>query len=220
MEGDERGKGGVRCGNSERCRTKVERGGRLLERFCGFSGTGLLALVNDGLGLRTEDTTTPLLTRLGSIVVEKACGLNQTVEVVLVLLADFSDDDSGGGLLVNEETETSLAFDDDIGNVHLAAQSGQPNNELNGVDIVSNHDELSLALLDESCDVVNAVLDELGLLGVISALLVGLSGSLLCKTLLLLLCALGAVVSEQFEKVGGLVLLKGLGELVDCGGDL
>lgn len=50
-------------------------------------------------------------------------------------------------------------LDNDIGHVHASAQGRQPDNELNGVHIVSNHHQRSLFLLDKSSDVVDAILD-------------------------------------------------------------
>lgn len=64
-------------------------------------------------------------------------------------------------------TETSLALDNDVGNTHLAAESGEENNELDGVNIVSDDDEGSLLSLDEGNGVVQTVLDEERLLGVL-----------------------------------------------------
>lgn len=59
-----------------------------------------------------------------------------------------------GGLATNDGTETCLSLDNDIGNAHLAAESGEEDNEFNGVNIVSDDDEGSLLGLDQTDDVL------------------------------------------------------------------
>ena len=66
---------------------------------------------------------------------------------------------------MHDRTETGLALDDHVGYTHLAAESRKENDELNGVDIVGDDNERSLLGLDEGNAVVEAVLDEEGLLG-------------------------------------------------------
>jgi len=71
--------------------------------------------------------------------------------------------------------------------------------------------------------VVQTVLGEDGLLGVGSGGLVTLLLSVLGlgqETSLLLLLGFGLVLVEELEELGGGVLVKGLTELGDCGGDL
>lgn len=90
-------------------------------------------------------------------------------------------------LLVNNGTETGLALDDGVRDTHLAAESGQEDDQLNGVDIVGDEDQGSLLVLNQADDVVETVLDGVGLLGDILLLLALLDGgSLLEQTLLLL----------------------------------
>ena len=86
-------------------------------------------------------------------------------KLTLILALDVLDGKDGGGLLVNDRAETGLALDDDVGDTHLAAERGEEDNELDGVDIVSDDNERSLLGLDEGNAVVEAVLDEEGLLG-------------------------------------------------------
>jgi hypothetical protein len=85
-------------------------------------------------------------------------------EVTLVLALDFLDSDESGGLLVDYSTETGLALDDDIRDTHLAAESGQEDDELDGIDIMSDDDESGLLGLDEGHDVIKAVFHEQRLL--------------------------------------------------------
>ena len=81
-------------------------------------------------------------------------------ELALVLALDVLHGKNGGSLLVNDRTETSLALDNDIRDTHLAAESGKEDNELDGVNIVSDDDEGSLLGLYEGNSVVQTVLDE------------------------------------------------------------
>lgn len=117
-------------------------------------------------------------------------------------------------------SETGLALDNAVWDTHLAAKSGQPDDNLNGVNIIGNDDEGSLLGLDESGDVVDTVLDDEGLLGLGLGTLLDLSGGSSGQTLLLLDAGLGAVLVDELEQLGGSVLVKDLGELVQCWGDL
>lgn len=81
----------------------------------------------------------------------------------MVFFVNFSDAKSGGVLLVDSATETSLALNDAVRDIHLAAQGRKPDNKLNGVDIMSDDDELGLLGFNQRGDVVQAVLDEFGL---------------------------------------------------------
>lgn len=119
-----------------------------------------------------------------------------------MLLADLGDGNSGGGLLVDELTETGLALDDAEGNIHLAAESGEPDDELNRVDIVGDDNELGLTRLNELSNVVKTELDVLGLGASGGSVSAGLGLSLGDETLLLLNLGLRAVVGEETEKVG------------------
>lgn len=171
----------------------------------------LLAIV----GLGTHDTTTPVTTVL--LVLVRVTLLNsgdKLGELGLVLRADLGQSDDSGSLLVDDCSETGLAFDDGVRNTHLAAESGKEDNQLNGVDVVSNQDERGLLVLNETNNVVETVLDGVGLLGHILLLLtLGDGGGLLVETLLLLGLGLRAVLVEELEGLGGSVAVEGVGEL-------
>ena len=110
---------------------------------------------------------------------------------------------------MNNRTETGLALDDDVWDTHLAAESWQEDDELNGVNIVGDEDKGSLLVLNEADNVVQTVLGDVGLLGNILLLLaLGNGGSLLGEPLLLLGLGLGAVLVEELEGLGG----------AECGG--
>ena len=166
----------------------------------------LPALGHASVGLGTHDTTSPVT---GSILV---VGLEVAVvdsgdelgELGLVLGADLGKGEDGSGLLVNDGTETGLALDDNVGDTHLAAEGGEEDNELDGVDVVGDQDERGLLVLDEADNVVETELGGVGLLGDILLLLaLGDGGSLLGQALLLLDLGLRAVLVEELERLGG-----------------
>ena len=68
---------------------------------------------------------------------------------------------------MDDSSEAGLALDNGIGDTHLAAESGEEDNELDGVDIVSDDDERRLLGLNEGNTVIEAVLDEQRLLRVL-----------------------------------------------------
>lgn len=122
---------------------------------------------------------------------------------------------------MDDSAETGLALDNGVGNTHLLAKRGEENNELDGVDIVGDQDERSLLVLNQADDVVETVLDGVGLLGDILLLLALLDGGgLLEETLLLLDLGLGAVLVEELESLGGGVAVEDVLELGQRRGDL
>lgn len=149
-------------------------------------------------------------------------GLDKRSQLLLVLRTNLSNGNSGGGLLVDQGTKASLALDNAVGDAHLAAESREPDNQLNRVNVVSNHDQLSLLGLNQGSDVVQAVLDHVGLLGRVQLALglLGLSSSGSAQTLLLLSLRLGLVLFQQTQQLGSGILVQGTVELVDSGRDL
>lgn len=85
----------------------------------------------------------------------------------MILALDILECDNGSGLLVDDGAETSLALHDDVGNTHLAAESGQEDNELDRINVMGDDNKRGLLGLDESDYVVETVLDEEGLLGLL-----------------------------------------------------
>jgi hypothetical protein len=132
--------------------------------------------------------------------------VDQLSELVLVLLVHVDNSERGGGLLVDDLAETSLALHNDVRDAHLAAQSRQPQNEFNGIDIVGDYDELGALALNQSGDVVDAELDNHWGLASID-LVTGLSGSLgggsSLQTGSLVLLRLRLVLSQELEERGG-----------------
>jgi len=120
------------------------------------------AQTESSLSLEAHNTPTPLAAVSGGrvLVLDVEVG-DELIELGLVLLVHIGESKSSGGLAVHHLTQTSLALDNAIRNLHLAAQSRKPDHQLNGVNIVGNDNKLGLLLLDESGDVVQAELDDL-----------------------------------------------------------
>ena len=97
---------------------------------------------------------------------------------------------------------------------------GEENDELDGVNVRGDDDKLSLLGLDKGDDVVEAVLDEEGLLGVLGGGVLGLVLGLGLETGLLLLLGLRLVLVEESEELSSSVLVENVGELSDGRGDL
>lgn len=155
------------------------------------------------LVLDAHNTATPVSSESLVLVELRAEVLGEELKILVVLLADLSKSDASGGLLVDELAEACLALDEGVGDALLSAESGQEDEELDGVNIVSHHNELSLALLDELGHVVKTELedDRLGSLLGVSATLLGLSLGL--ETGLLLLLGLGLVLGEELKELAG-----------------
>lgn len=168
-------------------------------------GEGLLLLGLSSSGLGAELAAAPDTTGLVVLVVVVLAGVGgELCELVRVLLANVDDGDGGGGLLVDDLAEAGLALDDDVRDAKLAAESGEPDNELDGVDVVGDGDELGLLLLNKGGDVVQAELDDSGGLRLNNSLgVLGLGLSSLQETSLLLGLALGLVLVEELEESGG-----------------
>lgn len=118
-------------------------------------------------------------------------------------------------------SEPGLALDDGVRDAHLAAECGEEDDKLDRVDVVGDQDESGLLVLDQADDVVETVLDNVGLLADVLLLLALLDGGgLLEQTLLLLGLSLRSVLVEELERLRGSVLVEDVLELGDCGGDL
>ena len=154
------------------------------------------------LVLNTHDTTAPLSVQVGVIV---ELGLEESAELLevdKVFASHFSQSDASGRLEVDELAKVGLATDEAEGDTLLAAESGQVNNHLNRVDVVSDHNHLCLVVLDEGSDVVEAKLEVHGLLGLLGTLVASLALSLALESVGLLLVSLRGVLGKQFKELG------------------
>lgn len=188
----------------------------------GSSLKSLLLLDDLHLSLGTHDTTTPL--SAGLVVLLKVTVLDsgdELGELVLVLGADLGDGEDSSGLLVDDRSETGLALDNGVRDTHLLAKRREEDDELDGLDIVGDKDERSLLVLNEANNVVETILDSVGLLGNILLLLTLLDGgSLLEETLLLLGLGLRSVLVEELEGLGSSVAVEDVLELSESRGNL
>lgn len=158
----------------------------------------------------------------GLVVLGVEVGLAQLLEgikVSLVLWLHFSDGEAGGGLLANKGTQAGLGLDNAVGDATGLAQGWKPHNDLNWVDIVGDHNQLGLLLLDKLGHMVDSHLDTHRLLGgSVSAGSLGLCG--VSEALGLLGLALWLELVEQTEELASLALVESALELVDCWGQL
>ncbi len=160
------------------------------------------------LVLDAHNTTTPVSSE-GLVLVELSAEvLGEELEVREVLLAHLGEGDAGGGLGVDELAEACLALDESIGDTLLSAESGEESHDLKGVDIMSDHDELGLALLNELGNVVETELEHDGLGSLLglgtTSLVLGLSS----ESGGLLLLGLGLVLSEEFKELRGYSIIN------------
>ena len=78
----------------------------------------------------------------------------------MVLAPHFLKSDHSRRFLVNDSAETSFAFYNDIRNTHLATEGGQEDDELDGVNIMSDDNKSSLLGLDKSNNMIETIFDE------------------------------------------------------------
>lgn len=150
------------------------------------------------LVLDTHDTTTPVLALLVVVVVLLSELGGELLQVLHVLTLDLGEGDASGLLHVAELAEGGLSAEEAVRNVLSAAEGGQVDHGLNGVDVVGDDHELGLVLFNEGGHVVEAELKVHGL-GALGILLLG--G--LEEAGLLLLLGLGLVLTEELEELGG-----------------
>ena len=158
----------------------------------------LLASGHHVLVLDAHDTTTPGSGQLGVVVVLGLEERAELLEVNEVLASHLGEGDASGSLEVNKLAEVGLAANEAVGDTLLAAESGQVHDELDGVDIVGDHDQLGLVLLNQGGDVVETELEVHWLLGLLGVL--GLS--LRLESQVLLGAGLRSVLGEQFKELG------------------
>jgi len=112
----------------------------------------LPALLHAGVGLGTHDATSPVTRSILVVGLEVAVvdSGDELGKLGLVLGADLGKSEDGSGLLVDDGTETGLALNDNVGDTHLAAEGGEEDNQLNGVNVVGDQDEGSLLVLNKA----------------------------------------------------------------------
>jgi hypothetical protein len=121
-----------------------------------------LELVIFDLTLGTSLEASDLLSHIGIVVEVGSEGGGQVVKLSFVLLSDFGQADNGGVLLVDKLSEGGLSSNKAVWDVHLSAEGGEPYDELDWVNVVSDADNLSLSLFYELGDVVESELEVVG----------------------------------------------------------
>jgi len=193
-----------------------------------FSSSNSTSLLSDGsislllgvLGFGSKDTSSPGSSDF-SVLVEVIRSIGgdgcQSRDITSI---NGGDCQTGGSLLVDNFSEARFALDDDVRNVHLSAKSGQPDDKLDGFNIVSNHNELSLLLLNQRSDLVQSVSDCVGSSGGLGDLSVLVLGGSLQQSSLLSNSSFRSVFVQQLEKSNGRWLISGSSELVEGGRNL
>lgn len=146
----------------------------------------------------SELFATPFLVNLSKAVIkvllDRSLQLRKLVHIVLV---DIHNGQARSLLLVDNLTQSRLALDDGIRNTLSLAKSRQPNNQLNGLDIMGNQDKLGLLLLNQSGNVVQTKLDDIGGSLVGGLLFAGLGSSDGLQAILLRLLIFRAVLVNK-----------------------
>jgi hypothetical protein len=171
--------------------------------------------------LRTHNPTAPMPPALLMLArVPLTNRRHQLTQLALILPLHLRECQHSSSLLVHHRPESRFTLDDGVGDTHLSAESGEEDNELDGVDVVGDQDESGLFVLDESDDVVEAVFHGVGLLAGVFLLLTLAHGSGFgVQTLLLLCLGFWTVLVEEFEGLCGGVAVEGVLELGDGGWD-
>ena len=142
----------------------------------------------------------PLLVDIRKAIIEVLLDSRlQLAELVNILLVHVNDGQARGLLLVHHLSQSRLALDDGVGDSLALAEGRQPNNQLNGFDIVRDQNKLGFLLLNQSSDVVQSKLDHIwgALVGSLLAARLGSSDGL--QAVLLGLLVLRAVLVQKGE---------------------
>lgn len=154
------------------------------------------------LVLDTHNTTSPSSLDVSIFDVSLGEVGGELLNLDHVFGVSFSKGNTGGGLEVNKLAKVGFSADEAEWSSLLSAESWKMDNNLNWVDIVSNHNELGLAFFNKGGDVVKTKLEVLwlGRLGWLGSILLGLSGFL--QSLGLLLSSLWSVFFEELQEGG------------------
>ena len=86
-------------------------------------------------------------------------GSGKVVDLSFVFLSNVSNGENGGVLLVDKFSEGSFSLDEAVWDIHLSAKVGKPDNKFDGIDVVGNHDKLSLLFLNKLGNMVETELN-------------------------------------------------------------
>lgn len=115
------------------------------------------------LVLDSHNTSAPVLSKAAVFVELSSEVLGKGLEILEIFLSDISYSDAGGGLLVDELTESCLTLNEAVSNTLLSAESWEECHEFEWVDVVGNNDELGLTFFNEGSNVVKTELEHVWL---------------------------------------------------------
>ena len=130
---------------------KEESSFKFLKGFFLFLSLSFLEL---DLALESSLETSPGLFVLFVLVVVGSESSSQVVQLPFVFLSHLSQGDCGGVFLVDKLSEGSFSLNEAVRNVHFFAESGEPDNEFEWFNIVSDGDKFGFSIFDEFGDVV------------------------------------------------------------------
>jgi hypothetical protein len=144
---------------------------------------------------------------------------SEVLQVIEIFLSNIGQSEASGVLLVDKVAKSRLTFHKAEWNIHFSAQSWQEDHQFDWDDIMSNDNELGLLVLYQGGNVIETKFDNERLVTfvLLFLFLVSLVLGFLLESVSLLNLSLWFVLREQFEELVGLVLFKGLSELVDWG---
>lgn len=171
--------------------------------------------------LVATNTSAPRPPELISLVNEVSLGGGDNGgKFLLILTTNVLESEDSSSLLMNDGTETGLGLDDHVGNAHFTTQSGNEDNQFDGINIMSNNNKVGLFRLNEGDTVVQPIFDEERLLVFLLSLAFSSGLSLGFKSGLFLLLGLRTIFVQQLEQLRSRILIKGVGKLSNGGRDL
>jgi len=194
---------------------------RLLDLGRQLLGLKLLQLGDLGGGFTSKASSSPVFPDFVSALVEvRLDGLDEFVEGAAVVRVDGCESETCASFPSGDAAQPGFVLDDAVRNSHLAAKGRKEQNELNGIDIVGDHDKLSLLLFHEPGYIVDTLANHGSALGRGILLSSGPSLGTCNQPLLLSLASLRPVLVHELEELGGSLPVQSLVELVDWRWDL
>jgi len=91
------------------------------------------------LRFNTQNLGAPFFSDFFIVVEVGSEGLGERVEGAFIFRSNVGNGDGGGVFHVDQFSESGLVLDEAIGDIHLSAESGEPEDQFNWVNIVSNN---------------------------------------------------------------------------------
>ena len=173
----------------------------------------LSSLLQLGLRLETHDASTPLL--LDVLVELGGEVILQSLQLRNVLRVHRRQGHHSGVLLVRESTQSALSVDNSERHAHLAAEGRQPHDQLDGIDVLGDNNELRLLLLNQMSDVSKSVLEDRWGRVASGGFSSGNGFGSSFETLLLGSLRLWLVLLQEGEELSSLILVQSTIKLVD-----